>query len=82
MCLLEHVLLYCVGFSLDCLCVHHDSRWRHVSFWWDIQRLHFGGISCLRMCFFCFVSVVPSVSSISKFEVLCCLCIGNLGDIP
>ena len=32
-----------------CLLVQHDSRWRHVSFWWDVHRLHVGDMSCLRM---------------------------------
>ena len=31
------------------LFVQHDSRWRHVSFWWDLHRLHVGDMSCLRM---------------------------------
>jgi hypothetical protein len=35
-----------------CLFVHHDRRWRHVSFWRDVHRLHVGDMSYLRMCFF------------------------------
>ena len=44
--LLVHALHYFVGFVLRlfmCLLVHHDSRWRHVSFWRDVHRVHFGG---------------------------------------
>ena len=33
------------------LLVQHDSRWRHVSFWWDVHRLQVGSIPCLTMCF-------------------------------
>jgi hypothetical protein len=29
-----------------CLLMQHDSRWRNVSFWWDVQRLHVGNMSC------------------------------------
>ena len=32
-----------------CLLVQHDSRWMHVSFWWDMHKLHVGDMSCLRM---------------------------------
>ena len=28
-----------------CLLVQHDSRWRHVSFWRDVHRLHVGDMS-------------------------------------
>ena len=34
------------------LVVLHDSRWRHVSFWWNVHRLHVGDMSCLWMSFF------------------------------
>ena len=45
-----------------CLLVQHDSRWRHVSLWWDVCRLNVGDMSCSRMCFF-------SSSSISIFHI-------------
>jgi hypothetical protein len=32
-----------------CLLVRRDSKWRHVSFWWDMHRLHVGNMYCLRM---------------------------------
>ena len=32
-----------------CLLVQFDSRWRHVSFWWDVHRLHVGDMSCLNV---------------------------------
>ena len=35
-----------------CLLMQHNSRWRDVSFWWDVHRLNVGNMSCLRMCFF------------------------------
>ena len=57
--------------------------------WWDGYRLHVGGISCLKMCvcacvyfLFYFLLVVPEVSSISKFEGLYYLHIGNPKGIP
>jgi hypothetical protein len=37
---------------LRCLLVQYYSRWRHVSFWWDVHMLHVGDMSCLRMCLF------------------------------
>ena len=50
------------GMVLSCVCSlmlwalyrvkHHDSNWRHVSYWWDVHRSHVGDMSCLRMCFF------------------------------
>jgi hypothetical protein len=36
-----------------CLFVQHDSKWRHVSFWRDVHRLHVGDMSCLRICYLC-----------------------------
>jgi hypothetical protein len=35
-----------------CLLMQHDSRWRHISLWWDVHGLHVGDRSCLRMWFF------------------------------
>ena len=35
-----------------CLLMQHDSRWRHVSLWWDVHRLHVGDMSYLSVCFF------------------------------
>ena len=29
---------------LVCVLVQHNSKWRHVSFWWDVQRLHVGNM--------------------------------------
>ena len=31
------------------LLMQHDSRWRHVSFWWDVHKLHVEGLSYLRI---------------------------------
>ena len=63
MCLLVRVLLYCIDmcliFYIDLL-MQHDNTWCHVSFWWDVHRLHVRNMFCLRMCFL----VVPYVSSI------------------
>ena len=28
-----------------CLLEQHDSRWRHVSSWWDVHRLHVGDMN-------------------------------------
>jgi hypothetical protein len=43
-----------------CLLVQHDSKWRHVSFWWDVHRLQVGDMSCLRMCVcVCLCVLVP-----------------------
>ena len=75
------IALY-VNLSLDCLLVsvRHDSRWSMCHFGgMCIYRLQVGDMSCLRMCFF---SVVPSIPSISKFENLCYLRIGNSRGIP
>lgn len=38
--------------SFMCLFLQHESKWRHVSFWFwhDGHRLHKGDMSCLRKC--------------------------------
>ena len=35
-----------------CLLMQHDNRWRHVSFLWDVRKVHVGDMFCLRMCYF------------------------------
>ena len=47
-CSLVCILLYCVGLFpklFTCSLVQHDSRWRHVLFWWDMHRLQVGDMS-------------------------------------
>ena len=48
-----HIALLCwfVLRLFMCLLLQCDSRWRHVLFWWDVNRLHVGDMSCLRICF-------------------------------
>ena len=51
MCSLVRVLLFvsiCPRLFM-CLLMQHDSWWRHVSFWWEVHRLHVRVMSCLRM---------------------------------
>lgn len=45
------LLWWLVHRLLMCLFVQHESRWRHVSFWRDVQRLLRGDVSGLRTCF-------------------------------
>ena len=34
-----------------CLLMQDDSRWRHVSFCWDVHRGHVEDMPCLNTCF-------------------------------
>ena len=68
-------LLYRFVFRLFiCLVVDHDSRWRHVSFWWDVHRSYIRDISCLKRCSFCqFPKYVPYLNL--RVCVICALVI-------
>ena len=57
-----------------CLFVQHDSRWKHVSFWRDVHRLHVGDMSCLRTCV-CVSPVVPYIYLHINFLRVCVICV-------
>lgn len=58
LCLLVHRLLMC-------LLVQHESRCKHVSFWWKRQNFTWGGIMLFN--FFLFAKFTH-ILTISKFE--------------
>lgn len=74
--LLRHVWLCCADLSVF---LQQASRCRHVSFWWDSQRLQCGDMPCWRICFF---AIVTLVATEPKFHGLCDLHIGDLWGIP
>ena len=68
-----------------CLFVQHDSRWKHVSFWRDVHRLHVGDMSCLRTCVcvcVCFPGSSLHIFAYKFFEGLCNLCVSDPRSIP
>ena len=36
-----------------CVLMQHDSRWRHVSFWWDVHHVGDMAYLSLRVCVIC-----------------------------
>ena len=40
------IALFCRSRLFMCLFLQHDSRWRHVPFWWDVHRFTGRSLHC------------------------------------